>query len=279
MGGGAGSLEDGGVAERLGTDLRYVTPPYIGPPLPKLRRRLVDEPLGHPPPADGQRIRRICRAGRMALRGVDDGRGGRAVGPGPAPIGSTTPHCRRCVRRYPDLAIAAGGTHVQDFINGVAFGRGVEQVLLDIAAGRSRLSVHRRAAAPLLHGLHRADAGGRRRANRPGPLRRRFRQPARAADLAGQLRPALRRAEEGAFRPGPQLRRQGVAPLLRVEPGPDSAVHPVRHGLAANHPAAGRRHESVRAETRVRRPNRPARGGRRARLAATLDAARKSRPK
>ena len=35
--------------------------------------------------------------------------------------------------QHPDLAIAAGGTYVQDFINGVAFGRGVEQVLLDIA--------------------------------------------------------------------------------------------------------------------------------------------------
>jgi uroporphyrinogen decarboxylase len=35
--------------------------------------------------------------------------------------------------RHPDLALAAGGTFVQDFINGVAFGRGVEQVLLDIA--------------------------------------------------------------------------------------------------------------------------------------------------
>ena len=35
--------------------------------------------------------------------------------------------------KYPDAAIATGGTHVQDFINGMAFGRGVEQVLLDIA--------------------------------------------------------------------------------------------------------------------------------------------------
>jgi uroporphyrinogen decarboxylase len=33
-----------------------------------------------------------------------------------------------------ELALAAGATHVQDFINAVAFGRGVERVLLDIAA-------------------------------------------------------------------------------------------------------------------------------------------------
>jgi uroporphyrinogen decarboxylase len=30
-------------------------------------------------------------------------------------------------------ALATGGSHVQDFINGVAFGRGVERVLMDIA--------------------------------------------------------------------------------------------------------------------------------------------------
>jgi uroporphyrinogen decarboxylase len=36
--------------------------------------------------------------------------------------------------QYPGLAIAAGDFGVQDFINGVAFGRGVERVLMDIAA-------------------------------------------------------------------------------------------------------------------------------------------------
>ena len=41
---------------------------------------------------------------------------------------------------------------VQDFINGVAFGRGVEQVLLDIAAEDPVYLVHRREAAPVLHG-------------------------------------------------------------------------------------------------------------------------------
>jgi uroporphyrinogen decarboxylase len=35
--------------------------------------------------------------------------------------------------KHADLAVAVGGSHVQDFINGVAFGRGVEQVLLDTA--------------------------------------------------------------------------------------------------------------------------------------------------
>ena len=35
--------------------------------------------------------------------------------------------------QFPDVAIAAGDFPVQDFINGVAHGRGVQQVLLDIA--------------------------------------------------------------------------------------------------------------------------------------------------
>lgn len=35
--------------------------------------------------------------------------------------------------KYPDSAIGAGRFGVQDFINGVAFSRGVEQVLMDIA--------------------------------------------------------------------------------------------------------------------------------------------------
>ena len=34
LGSSVAAMEDGGIAERLGTDIRYVNPPYIGPPLP-----------------------------------------------------------------------------------------------------------------------------------------------------------------------------------------------------------------------------------------------------
>ncbi len=79
MGGGAGSLEDGGVAERLGTDLRYVAPPYIGPPQPNfddgssmnlwgLRRRPMANQYGEYAEPVGS-----------SLRGLDDDRPGRAL--------------------------------------------------------------------------------------------------------------------------------------------------------------------------------------------------------
>ena len=96
-------------------------------------------------------------------------------------------HAELCAR-YPDLAIAAGGMHVQDFINGVAFGRGVEQVLLDIAMNDPVYLYimerrHRFYLAYIERILDAAEG-----ANRLGALRRRFRQPAGPADLAGRLR-------------------------------------------------------------------------------------------
>ena len=232
-------LEDGGVAERLGTDIRYVNPPYIGPPLPSfddgssmnlwgIRRRPMPNEYGEYAEPVG--------APYAAWTTVEEAE----QFPWPSPDWFDYGAMPALCAQHPDLAIAAGGTHVQDFINGVAFGRGVEQVLLDIAAEDPGVPVHRRAAAPLLPGLHRADPGGRGGADRPGALRRRFRQPAGPADLAGQLRPALRREEEGAFRPGPRLRREGVAPLLRIEPGLDPAVHRMRHGLPCK-PSSRRR--------------------------------------
>ena len=224
MGGSAGALEDGGVAERLGTDIRYVNPPYIGPPLPSfddgssmnlwgIRRRPMPneygeyaEPVGTP---------------YAAWTTVEEAE----KFPWPSPDWFDYGAMPALCAKYPDLAIAAGGTHVQDFINGVAFGRGVEQVLLDIALEDPvyLYIVERRHRFYLAYIERILD--GRRRADRPGALRRRFRQPAGPVDLAGQLRPALRRQEEGAVRPGPRLRRQGLAPLLRLQPGLDPAVH------------------------------------------------------
>jgi uroporphyrinogen decarboxylase len=133
MGGGTAALEDAGVAERLGSDLRYVSPPYIGPPLPKfddgssmnfwgIRRRPMAnqygeyaEPIEHP---------------YAAWKTVEEA----ARFPWPSPDWFDYDAVPAFCARYPDSAIVAGGTHVQDFINGVAFGRGVEQVLLDIAS-------------------------------------------------------------------------------------------------------------------------------------------------
>ncbi len=133
LGGSAGSLEDGGLAERLGTDIHYVNPPYIGPPLASfndgssmnlwgVRRRPMTneygeyaEPVGVP---------------YAAWKSVEEAE----KFPWPSPDWFDYSDLPARFEKYPDVAIAVGGSHVQDFINGVAFGRGVEQVLLDVAS-------------------------------------------------------------------------------------------------------------------------------------------------
>lgn len=133
LGGSTSALEDGGVAERLGTDIRYVNPPYIGPLLPSfddgssmnlwgVRRRPMSNEYGEyaePVGAPYATWTTIEEAKRF---------------PWPSPDWFDYGAIPALCAKYPDLAIATGGTHVQDFINGVAFGRGVEQVLLDIAS-------------------------------------------------------------------------------------------------------------------------------------------------
>jgi uroporphyrinogen decarboxylase len=126
----------------LGTDIRYVQPPYIGPPL----RRSADgavadiwgitkrpmpneygdyaEPVGHP------------YAGWTTVEEAE-------AWPWPSPDwydyeavpALCAAVCGGAVRgdARSDLAVATGDFSIQDFINGTAFGRGVEQVLLDIA--------------------------------------------------------------------------------------------------------------------------------------------------
>jgi uroporphyrinogen decarboxylase len=133
MGGSAGSLADGGVAERLGSDIRYVNPPYIGPPLPALadgsamnlwgvlRRPMPNEYGEYAEPVN------FPYAKWTTVEEVDRF-------PWPSPDWFDYAAMPALCGKHPDMAIATGATHVQDFINGVAFGRGVEQVLLDIAA-------------------------------------------------------------------------------------------------------------------------------------------------
>jgi uroporphyrinogen decarboxylase len=132
MGGSSCAFEDGGVAERLGSDLRYINPPYIGPPPAKfddgssvnfwgIRRRPMPneygeyaEPVGTP---------------YAVWTTVEEAQ----KFPWPSPDWFDYDAIPALGAKYPGLAIVGGGTHVQDFINGVAFGRGVEQALVDIA--------------------------------------------------------------------------------------------------------------------------------------------------
>ena len=128
----AGTIGDNSVPERLGTDIRYIRPPYIGPPLTVyddgstknmwgIRRRPMPneygeyaEPVGTP---------------YAAWTTVEEAERFSWPDPDWFDYGAIPELCKK----YPDMAIAAGDFQVQDFINAVAFGRGVEQVLLDIA--------------------------------------------------------------------------------------------------------------------------------------------------
>ncbi len=133
MGGTANTIHDNTLRERLGTDVRYVAPPYTGPPLTKfddgstqniwgIRRRPMpneygqyDEPVGTP----YAQWKTVEEARRF---------------PWPDPDWFDYDAIPAICRQYPNLAVAAGDFHVQDFINGVAYGRGVEQTLMDVAA-------------------------------------------------------------------------------------------------------------------------------------------------
>ena len=123
---------DDAVRECLGTDIRCVNPPYTGPPHQTfadgstrdewgVRRRPMPnqygeyaEPVGTPY-ADFRTVEDVDAFGWPDPDWYDYD----AV---PALCG-----------RYPDMAIMTGGFWVQDFINRVAMGRGVEQVLIDVA--------------------------------------------------------------------------------------------------------------------------------------------------
>jgi len=123
---------DDALLDQLGVDIRYIKPPYTGPALPSfddgstmdvwgIRKKPMPneygdyaEPVGFP------------YASWTTLENAE-------AFPWPSPDHydySAIPSLCAC---YPNAAIATGSFSVQDFINNVAYGRGVEQVLLDIA--------------------------------------------------------------------------------------------------------------------------------------------------
>ena len=126
------TTSDAKLRDRLGTDIRYVNPPYTGPELPTfdddssidiwgIRRRPMpneygeyDEPVTFPY-AEWQTVEQA--------KAFD----------WPNPDWFDYEALPGMCAEFPHAAIATGRFGIQDFINGVAFGRGVEQVLLDIA--------------------------------------------------------------------------------------------------------------------------------------------------
>jgi uroporphyrinogen decarboxylase len=123
---------DDAVYDALGTDIRYVNPPYAGPALPAggdgistniwgVRKRRMPNAYGdYEEPVDFP---------YAVWESVEEAR----RFPWPSPdwydYGAVPALCNR----HPGRAVAVGGFGVQDFINGIAFGRGVERTLVDIA--------------------------------------------------------------------------------------------------------------------------------------------------
>ena len=120
------------VADCLGTDMRYIKLPYIGPPLPTYDDGSVTNIWGvrrRPMPNEYGEYAEPVGTPYAEWKTVDEA----AEFPWPDPDWYDYDAVGELCRQHPDKAIACGDFHVQDFINGISFGRGIEQVLMDIA--------------------------------------------------------------------------------------------------------------------------------------------------
>jgi uroporphyrinogen decarboxylase len=120
------------IPERLGTDIRYISPPYVGPPLPAFDDGSTVDVWGirrRPMPNQYGDYAEPVNAPYAAWETEEEA----VAFPWPSPDWFDYRALPAICARYPDKAIAAGSFAVQDFVNGVAFGRGVERVLIDIA--------------------------------------------------------------------------------------------------------------------------------------------------
>jgi len=120
------------ICDRLGTDIRCVNPPYTGPPAKTFDDGSVVDEWGvrrlQMPNEFGEYAEAIGRP-YVAFHTVEDV--DRFTWPNPDwyDYEAVPAMCAA----HGELAIATGGFWVQDFINRVAMGRGVEETLLDIA--------------------------------------------------------------------------------------------------------------------------------------------------
>jgi len=129
-----GVTQEDKLRDLLRTDIRYINPPYVGPPLPEyddgstmniwgIRKKPLSNEYGdyaEPVNFPYASWKTVEQAERFTW---------------PDPDWFDYSAIPGLCKQYPDFCIASGSFSVQDFINGVAFGRGVEQVLIDIALG------------------------------------------------------------------------------------------------------------------------------------------------
>ncbi|MEN6386484.1 MAG: uroporphyrinogen decarboxylase family protein [Phycisphaerales bacterium] len=116
----------------LGTDIRYILPPYIGPKLPEFADGSKTDIWGiirKPMPNEYGEYAEPVNLPFAKWQNVEEAEKYNWPSPDWYDYSAMPALCEQ----YPNFAIATGGFGVQDFINQTAYGRGVEQVLIDIA--------------------------------------------------------------------------------------------------------------------------------------------------
>lgn len=120
------------IRESLNVDIYYVNPPYIGPAPKRLEDGAEIDMWGiafHPMSNEYGDCSEPVNCPYAQFKNVEEAESFNW----PSPDWFDYDAISRMCRMFPNKAIATGSFAVQDFINGVAFGRGVEQVLIDIA--------------------------------------------------------------------------------------------------------------------------------------------------
>ena len=121
------------VCECLGTDIRYLNPPYTGPALPKWEdgsEMNIWGVIKKPMPNEYGDYQEAVNLPYASWTTVEEA----AIFDWPSPDWYDYEAIPALIAEHPKKAIFVGGFSIQDFINNIAYGRGVEQVLVDIAA-------------------------------------------------------------------------------------------------------------------------------------------------
>jgi uroporphyrinogen decarboxylase len=126
-----GVTSDDDLQDRLGTDIRIINPPYTGPSLEPPPGCVADiwGVVRKPMPNEYGEYAEPVNLPYAEWTTVEQAE----QFDWPSPDWYDYDAIPTMCEAYPDRAIGVGSFGVQDFINGVAFGRGVEQVLMDIA--------------------------------------------------------------------------------------------------------------------------------------------------
>jgi uroporphyrinogen decarboxylase len=124
--------DDNELRECLGTDIRFIDPPYIGPELPVFQDGSFMNIWGirkKPMANEYGDYAEAVNSPYAEWKTVEEAEKFNWPNPDWYDYGAVSVICDR----YPGKALLTGSFAVQDFINGAAFGRGVEQTLVDIA--------------------------------------------------------------------------------------------------------------------------------------------------